>query len=136
MDFRDELTFLAYTIAQEAGGEPPEGQLGVAWVVVNRMRKSNLSLTDVIFRSMQFSCWNSDSPTRMKLDTLPYEVLRQCYQMACAAYFGFTIDSTGGATHYLNEEVTRQLRGGTLPGWFAEEKVTKRIGRHTFLKVD
>lgn len=136
MDFRDELTFLAYTVGQEAGWEPPEGQLGVAYVVKNRMEAGKLSLTDVIFKSMQFSCWNADSPTRMNLDTLPPDIFKACYRVACAAYFGFVEDPTKGATHYLNEEVTRRLRGGTLPGWFDEAKVTVRIGRHTFLKLN
>jgi len=51
-------------------------------------------------------------------------------------------DPVGGATHYLNEAVTKKIRKGTFPAWAAdpndptkihEAKVTTRIGRHTFL---
>jgi len=135
MDFRDELLFLAYTIAQESQGEPPNGQMGVGFVIMNRMRNENLSLTDVVFKSMQFSCWNADSPTRMRLDSMAPEVFREAYKYACIAYFGLGVDPSRGATHYLNEEVTRRLRGGSLPAWFDETKVTVRLGNHTFLKL-
>ncbi len=102
---------------------------------MNRVKTSGLSLTDVVFKSMQFSCWNADSPTRLRLDTLTIETLKDAYKYACIAYFGLGIDPSRGATHYLNEAVTRTLRGGSLPGWFEEEKVTVRLGDHTFLKI-
>jgi spore germination cell wall hydrolase CwlJ-like protein len=135
MDFRDELYFLALTVAQEAGWEPFMGQLAVAHVIVNRTKCSKASVIDTVFRNMQFSCWNTNSPTRMNLDTIPDGILKISYMAAAAAYFNLKEDPSNGATHYLNEEVTRKLRGGSLPGWFDEGKVTVRIGQHTFLKL-
>lgn len=135
MDFRDEILFLAYTIGQEAGWEPYEGKLGVAYVIMNRAENAKVSVSDTVFKSLQFSCWNADSPTRMNIDVIPIDVLRESYKGACAAYFHLEEDLTHGSTHYLNEEMTRKLRGGSLPGWFDESKVTVRIGRHTFLKL-
>ncbi len=131
MDFRDDLYFLALTIAQEAGGEPFEGKLGVGFVIVNR----GGSIIDTVFRSYQFSCWNSDSPTRLSIDAFSDVTLKESLKAACAAYFKLVDDPTQGATHYLNEEITRKLRGGSLPSWFDESKVTVRIGRHTFLRL-
>jgi len=136
MDFRDEIYFLILTVEQEAGWEPFDGQLGVAYVIMNRSRSSKSSVIDTVLRSMQFSCWNTDSPTRMNIDTIPDKVLRDCYKAAVAAFFGLLPDPTKGATHYLNEGVTKKLRNGTLPGWFDETKVTTRIGNHTFLKLE
>jgi spore germination cell wall hydrolase CwlJ-like protein len=135
MDFRDDLYFLILTVEQEAGHEPYEGQLAVAYVIMNRANASKASVIDTVLRNMQFSCWNADSPTRMNLDTIPNDVLKQCYKAAVAAYFGLGEDPSKGASHYLNEEMTRKLRGGSLPGWFDEARVTVRIGRHTFLKL-
>ena len=132
MDFRDEIFFLTVTIVMEAGGEPFEGKLGVGFVVVNR----GGSLIDTIFRNAQFSCWNQGSPTEQNIDTVPDAVLKECYKAACAAYFHLVEDPTKGATNYLNEKLTMEMRDGTLPGWFLEDKVTVRIGRHTFLKLD
>lgn len=131
MNFRDELYFLSITILQEAGGEPFEGKLAVAYTIMNR----GGSVTDTVLRSYQFSCWNTDSPTRITIDTASEEVLRECYKASCGAYFKLVPDPTKGATHYLNEELTRKIRGGNLPGWFDETKVTVRIGKHTFLKL-
>jgi len=64
------------------------------------------------------------------------DVLKESYKAGCSAYFHFLEDPTHGSTHYLNEEMTRKLRGGSLPGWFEEAKVMARIGRHTFLKLN
>jgi spore germination cell wall hydrolase CwlJ-like protein len=135
MDFRDDLYFLILTVEQEAGSEPYEGQLAVAYVIMNRANASKASVMDTVLRSMQFSCWNADSPTRMNLDIITDDILKACYKAAVAAYFRLVEDPSKGASHYLNEEMTKKLRGGTLPGWFDETKVTARIGRHTFLKL-
>jgi len=135
MDFRDELYFLFLTVEQEAGWEPYEGQLAVAYVIMNRANFSKASVIDTVMRQMQFSCWNAESPTRMNIDTMPFEVMRSSYKAAAAAYFRLVDDPTNGASHYLNEEMARKLRGGDLPAWFDEKKITARIGRHTFLKL-
>ncbi len=141
MDFRDEIMFLTWTIVQEAGGEKFEGQLAVAYTIMNRTG----SVTDTVFKPHQFTAWDTDSPTRMNLDITPDVILMECYKAAVAAYFKFLPDPSNGATHYLNEEVTRRMRGGVLPGWACkdgrpapepdEAKVTARIGRHTFLRA-
>ena len=136
MDFRDDLYFLVLTVEQEAGWEPYEGQLAVAHVIMNRVREAKSSVIDIVLKPLQFSAWNADSPTRMNLDTIPNDILKNCYKASCGAYFELVPDPSKGATHYLNEEATRNQRGGSLPGWFDESKVTIRIGHHTFLKLE
>jgi len=93
------------------------------------------SIPDTVFRNYQFSCWNTDSHTRLNLDIIPDVILMEGYKASVAAYFKLLDDPTKGATHYLNEELTRKIRGGTLPGWFDENKITARIGKHTFLRL-
>ena len=55
------------------------------------------------------------------------------------ALAGVLEDLTKNADHYLNVEVTRRMRGGTLPKWAEEDikngKVTVVIGSHTFLNL-
>jgi spore germination cell wall hydrolase CwlJ-like protein len=131
MDFRDELYFLMVTVAMEASGEPLEGKIAVAFVICGR----GDSTIDSCMRAYQFSSWNTESPTRMNLDVLNEKSMKECYKAACAAYFGLVDDPSKGATHYLNEEMIRKSRGGKLPGWFDEKKVTARIGNHTFLRL-
>lgn len=126
LEFRDRLHLMALTIAMEAGGEPYLGKLAVACVIQHRPG----SVTDVIFAPLQFSAWNTKSPTRMNLDTLDIDTYRECYKAACAAFFDLSDDPTNGATHYLNPDGV-----SALPDWYDESKVTARINHHVFLKL-
>jgi spore germination cell wall hydrolase CwlJ-like protein len=123
------------TIYMEAAGEPYLGKLCVAAVIRNRVRKHNKSVSDICFAPMQFSCWNADSPTRARLDEIDVETWESCEIAWEDISRNIVADPTKGATHYLNEEVTRRMRGGSLPSWFDENKVTLREGNHTFLRL-
>jgi hypothetical protein len=126
---RDDLYWLALTTYQEARGEPYDGKLGVAWVIVNRTGVSSVS--DTVLRKLQFSCWNGDSPTRSSLDVADDDpVWRDCFKAACAAYFELTADPTHGATHYVNRSVLPHP-----PPWFKATNVLATIGHHEFLRV-
>lgn len=134
-DLRDEIYFLTITLVMEAGGEPYEGILAVAYVISNRAKTSKASIIDTVLRAFQFSAWNTESGTRLNLDTIARETFFQCYKAACSGYFTLSDDPSKGATHYLNEELTRKIRGGNLPGWADPNKITAKIGNHTFYKV-
>lgn len=132
------LTSLAMTIAQEAGGESFAGKLAVGHVVMNRSELWKRTVTDVIFKAYQFSAWLTGSATLIHMDEVTDATWQECFAAACGAYFRAllgTNDPSGGATHYLNVEVTRELRGGSLPDWYDSDKVTVVIDRHTFLKL-
>jgi hypothetical protein len=135
LGFLDDLYFMALTVLMEAGGEIPLGKLAVAWAIHNRCVNQNISVTDACLRAKQFSAWNTDSPTRMNLDSAEMAPWRESYKAACSAYFELGPDPTNGADHYLNEELTKKINNGQLPSWFDEAKVTARIQRHTFLKL-
>lgn len=122
------------TIYMEAAGEPAEGKLAVAYAILNRAAAERKTVSDVVLQPWHFSAWNTDSPTRLRLDTVDERAWAECAAAFAAAAVDRVPDPTRGATHYLNEDVTRKIRGGTLPAWFDEAKVTARIGRHTFLK--
>lgn len=147
MRLERQIFLTALTVAMEAQGEPRQGKLAVAYNICNRARKDRLSLTDVVFRKFQYSCWNSDSNTRMNLDVLPDPIIEECVDLVRSAYDQTEPDPTNGATHYLNVELTKSIRarsgqGFTLPEWAAdpsdpskvnEALVTARIKEHTFL---
>lgn len=141
----DELTLLAATVALEAEGEAAEGQLAVACVVMNRVRAWGRTLHQVILGPdgqayddgtpfEAWSCWNDDYriQARARLDALG--AFPPAWRAAAAALWQLTDDPSHGATFYLNVELTKKIRAGTLPAWFDPAKVTAVIGRHTFLR--
>jgi spore germination cell wall hydrolase CwlJ-like protein len=133
----DQMLFLTSTVAMEAAGEPYDGKLAVAFVIVNRVKANKSSITDEVLKKLQFSAWNTGSTTRGWLDNVPDDVWRDCWKAATAAYFGHVDDLTSGATFYLNEELTREIRGdGTLPSWVAQLTKTATVGKHTFYKQE
>ena len=134
MRTKDEIALLVFTVAMEAEGEPYMGKLAVAWTIMNRSRKFGWSLSDTILKDKHFSAWNEGSPTRMRLDVIADDVMDSAEQAVLHAYSGARReeDPTGGATHYLNKELTKKIRGGRLPRWVATMKETVTIGRHTF----
>lgn len=127
------LFWIAMTVKQEAEREPYEGKLAVAWVIKNRMVKRRQNAATVVLSRYQFSCWNSDSPTRMRLGRIPEDMWSDCYKAACGAYFNLSWDITKGATHYLNKELVIKLYG-ILPKWMNKMTETAKIGQHTFFK--
>jgi spore germination cell wall hydrolase CwlJ-like protein len=142
----DELTLLAATVALEAEAEPPEGQLAVAWVAKNRDQAWNLTLHQVLLgpegkaygdgKSYEpYSCWNDDYRMRAQTRLSALGAYEPAWKAAAAAQWHLQADPSNGATFYLNPDLTRRIRGGSLPTWFDERKVTAVIGRHTFLRV-
>ena len=129
---KDEIALLTLTVAMEAEGEPLDGKLAVAWTIVNRSRKFGWSLSDTILKDKHFSAWNEGSPTRMRLDVISDDIMDDAEWVALRSYHNLVADPTGGATHYLNKELTKKIRGGSLPRWVAAMKETITIGRHTF----
>jgi spore germination cell wall hydrolase CwlJ-like protein len=124
------------TIRMEAGGEPYAGKLGVAYTLVNRMKWRNQSLSDVCFAPWQFSCWNTDAPTRMNLDTIKDNEFAECLKALIAAYFDLEPDPTSGAVFYLNKAIVLKT-AGKLPDWWfvdGDESTEILIGAHSFRK--
>ena len=131
-----DIDWMAMTIKMEAGGECYPGKLAVAYTIKNRSAKTGRSISDVVLDPWDFSAWNTDSRGRLHLDApADLAVWWECYKAACSAYFQIEDDPTQGGTHYLNVELTKKIRGGTLPSWYDESKVMTVIGLHTFLKL-
>jgi len=138
-----EEELLTACLWAEARGEPEQGQQAVCNVILNRVKKRMArSISAVILQPNQFSWTNPGDVNFSKVFTAktatPKEWQR-AQHIAQVALAGTLADNTLNADHYLNVEVTRKQRGGTLPKW-AEEgirdgKVTVKLGNHTFLNL-
>lgn len=124
-----ELECLALNIYHEARGEPPEGQLAVAQVVLNRAsdRRFPNHVCDVVkdggeemrYRC-QFSWWcdgRSDKPS-------DFAAWQQSRRAASAALSGHATDPTFGALWYHADYVR--------PGWAETMTRMTSIGSHIF----
>ena len=66
----DDLPVMARTVFGEARGEPHEGRLAVAHVILNRARSGgwwDAGVSEVCLKRWQFSCWNPGDPNRPRL---------------------------------------------------------------------
>jgi hypothetical protein len=120
-----DITIATLTVVMEAQGEPRTGKLAVAYVLANRV-KAGRSMTDVILDPWDFSCWNTDSPTRMNIDKVDDAIYAECMRAV--------LDPTNGAVFYLNKAVVMKA-AGKLPDWWdidghAASEIT--IGAHSF----
>ena len=143
-----EMALYAATVLLEAEGEPEVGQLAVAWTIRNLMDLHKVTARAAILGKDQlaqgdgkpyetFSVWNDDYVGKRKSRLTAPDPIRweRAWRCTCTAYWKLAPDPTAGGDHYLNEEATRELRGGSLPTWFDPRRVTVRINRHTFLRL-
>lgn len=148
-DWTDE-DVLARTIYGEARGENTIGREAVAWVIRNRLespatwwrrgvyRSDAGPIPDDTYRAVclrlfQFSCWNKTDPNYDLLHDVPdtHPILRDCREVARNVMGGEVIDPTGGACHYVTQQLwARQGK----PAWLAKMKPIKTIGNHVFLE--
>lgn len=132
MTKEDDIHLMKWTIALEAEGEPFQGKLGVAFVLVNRKEKWNQSIVKVCFSPFQFECWGKNDQ-KLRLSAVSDSVMLQCERVARLAYNHEVPDPTNGALYYMNEELVVQ-RAGFLPGWWRNVVKTVKIGQHQFAK--
>lgn len=134
-----ELHTAARTLAQEARGEPVEGQRAVAWTFRNRLATGRWgkSLASVCLWHAQYSGWwcprgkpsyhdpnfayacglQDDDPLLVKMLAVLNEVLAADQAS----------DPTQSATHYFATSIPD-------PAWVAEGTFTVQIGKHKFYK--
>lgn len=131
----DDRDILIRTVMGEAANQPDIGQAAVAHVIQNRVASGQWgdTPTKVVMAKSQFEPWST------RADELRgYDPKSAAYQRTAAiiddVLAGKTPDPTGGATHFLQEDIVRKRRGGTLPKWAQGDGL--RIGAHTFYNPD
>jgi len=129
---RWDIEFLARTVACEAGMEPLESQIAVAWVVKTRHELTGKSYVDVLFEEGQFTCWNLEpySPLAYVRDNycevLDTEMCHQILKVAIDVVNGWLYNPCPGATHYYNPAFVEE------PAWVKGREPLCVIGAHRF----
>jgi spore germination cell wall hydrolase CwlJ-like protein len=137
-DLSDEELLTACLWA-EARGEPETGQQAVCNVILNRVKKRMApSIRDVILKPKHFSWTDPADVNFNKVFTAKNdspESWARATKIAQTALANTLEDLSKNADHYLNVELTKRIRGGTLPNWVDLSKMTVVIGNHTFLNL-
>jgi len=118
------------TVFQEAEGEPYEGKVAVAEVILRRTKRRYMSdgtVAGTCLRRLQFSGWNDNSKNRIRslqIDTST-PVVDECVRAWVEADKGSEI--VPDCCHYYNAHIAS-------PPWANGAEVVAVIGNHTFLK--
>lgn len=116
-----DLQLMARAVNGEARGEPYEGQVAVAAVILNRVRHSSFpnSVSGVIYQPGAFTAV-SDGQINVPIasDSTVYKACRD-------AMNGW--DPTGGAIYYFNPDTATS-------SWIWSRTFIKQIGKHRFCK--
>lgn len=118
------------TTWQEARGEPFAGQVAVAQNILHRLRDGRWGHTigAVVLFPKQYSCWNTDSPTRKALAYVNEETDQSWLAVMDSCRIALDgPDTIGGALHYYNPDVV-------TPAWDKPEYPRVQIGRHIFVQ--
>jgi len=137
----EDVDTLARTLWGEARGEPRDGKIAIAWVILNRYWQEfhgAQTITEVCRAPWQFSCWNADDPNHAQLllanDATPG--FQECMQIANLvarpdSNQAQPPDPTNGATHY--HTIGRPSWAKTWPpSWVLDHAPSARIGQHLF----
>lgn len=108
-------TFLLATLVKaEAGNQPYEGQIAVAYVVLNRMSQWKLDMQGVIYQEGQFACIDDKNFNKamVALSALSAEQLMadSSYNAAAAAISGVGGNPIGTMCFFMNPSNASQAR--------------------------
>lgn len=118
------------TVFQEAEGEPYEGKVAVAEVILRRTKRKFMSDGTVIgtcLRRLQFSGWNDNSPNRIRslqIDT-SVPAVNDCVRAWIEADKGSNL--VPDCLHYYAHKIVS-------PPWTEGAEVVATIGNHTFVR--
>lgn len=130
-DYADKV-FLALTIWREARGESKEVQIGIAHVILDRVRHPTWwgnDMMSALFKKWQFS--SLTDPNDKQLTTWPSATDKswiQCLQIACDSVDGLTVNPVPGADSYYDLSIP-------APKWATEDVFVKQIGRVRFYNL-
>lgn len=135
MDYTaDDIEIIARTIWGEARGEIKLAQVGVAWVIRNRVENPRWwghSIHDVCTKPFQFSCWLPSDPNSSKCHAVRLDdpTLQECAAVAIAVLDGMTPDPTGGADSYHDTSISP-------PAWTGAATRTAQLGALVYYRVE
>ena len=100
-------------------------------VILNRVQHPDFggSPSDVVLARGQFEPWQTRARSLLSIDPQSDQYQRAA-AIVDATATGKIPDPTAGATYFLQPNIVRQRRGGTLPSWASGPSV--KIGDHQF----
>lgn len=118
---QSDIQLMARAVNGEARGEPYEGQVAVAAVILNRVKHSSFpnSISGVIYQPGAFTAV-SDGQINEPIDQNS-TIYKACHD----AMNGW--DPTGGAIYYFNPDTATS-------SWIWSRPFIKQIGKHRFCK--
>lgn len=122
------------TVYGEAGNQGNIGRAAVASTILNRVDSDRFpgSVERVVKQPSQFEPWGTDAG-RQRMQNIPQAEYERIGRLVDEVTSGVLPDMTGGATHFANEDVVRDRRGGGLTSWMNAMADTRvDIGDHTF----
>jgi len=119
----DSLGCIARTVYWEARDQPFDGQLGVAFVVLNRMRASGKTACAVVDECGGFLGVAQHGHARAR----DARAWRLAQEAALIAWQEPDADPTGAATYFHRLDVR--------PAWAQSLTFTRRIGTHLFFRA-
>lgn len=116
---QEDIDLMVHVVYGEARGEPKEGQVAIAAVILNRTFDPDFpdTIKDVIFAHDAFT---AVSDGQFKLQ--PDQAARQAVYEALEGK-----DPTEGAVYYWNPQTATS-------NWVKNRTIIKQIGRHVFAK--
>lgn len=128
-----EELLLARLILGEAENCGTLEKIAVAYTAINRTKRDNETLKEVILKPHQYSCFNPDTNSNIFLkDPLKRnkKEFLKCLSLAKEILKGQYKDPTNGATFYFNPSSVKE------PSWTRNLKKIGRIGKsyHVFYK--
>lgn len=118
----NEIKCIATAVYSEARGEPIEGQIAVAHVILNRQKSGHYPDTacGVVYQASQFT-----DVHLVKIDDKSKQ-WQQAVEVSVLSYIGFLDDPTKGSKWFYNPKKCS-------PKWAKRKTLMVQIGNHNFM---
>ena len=129
---------MALCLWREARGEPMEGKIAVAQVIMNRTKNpakwDGTDVYSVITAQKQFSSFNLAEVQSVKFPRGTDTTWKDCLDAALQVLSGEKTSLVGNADHYFT---TAKPAYATVwpPKWSEKMKEVAKVGGHTFVKA-
>jgi len=120
----ENLYWIALCLYHECRGEPQEGQIAVAHVIMNRAIKRGKSVKEIIQQPKQFSWLNDGRPD----DVVDHDAFVLCMEsVVLARNERLEGKNFFGADHYFADYIDQ-------PSWAKNMTFIRKVGRHLFYR--
>ena len=128
----DDIIALSQTIYGEASSEPIVVQIGVAHIVLNRLKRPlrfGGSIFNVVHAPLQFSCFNKGDPNTARILKAEFGSIAylQAIHVATGVLANLYPDPTEGSDHYFDNSIQK-------PSWANSMQFKIKLGSLSFYK--